>query len=70
MELQRPEPIITENGLMEYFVDHILDKHPQGCGKQYLVHWFGYGLESDLWLPHSKLLNMEALALWDKKSEE
>lgn len=69
-ELQRPGPIITEQGATEYFIDHILDERPRGRGKQYLVRWLGYGPESDLWLPWSELLETEALASWERSARE
>lgn len=33
-ELECPRPIITKDGTSEYFIDCILDKCPQGCGRQ------------------------------------
>jgi hypothetical protein len=49
--LERPGPIVTEDGEVEYYIDEIIDERTCGRGKQYLVQWMGYGPESDLWLP-------------------
>jgi hypothetical protein len=59
-----PKPLVTTNGLTEYFIDKILDRRPRGCGHQFLVHWTGYGPEHDLWLPRSELLETEVLAIY------
>ncbi|RDB23372.1 hypothetical protein Hypma_009411 [Hypsizygus marmoreus] len=64
--LPRPGPIVTENGSTEYFIDRILDERKRGRGKQYLVRWLGYGVDSDLWLPGSELADTEALDVWEK----
>jgi len=64
-KLERPGTIIMAKGLTEYFINHILDKRPCGCGKQYLICWLSYGPELDLWLPHSELSETKALASWD-----
>jgi len=64
-KLECPRPIITKDGSTEYFIEHILDERPHGCGKQYLICWLGYEPESDLWLLHSELLDTEALATWE-----
>jgi len=63
---QPPQPIVTEDGQMEYFIEQIIDEQPRGQGKQYLVRWLGYRLESDLWLPRSELLMTEALEKWEE----
>jgi hypothetical protein len=42
-ELAQPQPILTTNGLKEYFVQEIINSHQHGKGNQYLVHWTGYG---------------------------
>jgi hypothetical protein len=36
-ELERPGPVVTENGLEEYHIEKIIDKRRRGCGYQYLV---------------------------------
>jgi hypothetical protein len=62
-----PQPVVTEEGQVEWYIDKILDERPRGRGRQYLVRWEGYGPEEDLWLPRSELLATEALAKWEKK---
>ena len=57
-------PIITNDGDEEYFVERILDAQRRGRGYQYLVRWRGYGQEHDKWLPGSELQDCEALDLW------
>lgn len=69
-ELERPGPIVTEDGVTEYFIDKILDERSRGRGKQYLVQWKGYGAESDLWLPRTELLETEALETWVNRERE
>ncbi|RDB23650.1 Transposon Tf2-9 polyprotein [Hypsizygus marmoreus] len=66
--LPRPGPIVTEDGSTEYFIDHILDERKRGRGKQFLVRWLGYGVESDLWLPGVELMDTEALDVWEKRN--
>jgi hypothetical protein len=46
-ELNQPQPILTPDGLEEYFVQEIIDSHRRGKGWQYLVRWTGYGPEHD-----------------------
>lgn len=58
------DPIITDDGDEEYFVERILDAQRRGRGYQYLVRWRGYGQEHDKWLPGSELQDCEALDLW------
>jgi len=67
-ELAKPGPIVTADGQDEYFIEKILDEWKCGCGRQYLIHWLGYGPESDLWLPRSELLETEALKLWEERN--
>lgn len=64
--LERPGPIVTTEGEMEYFIDKIIDQRTRGRGKQYLVRWLGYSPESDLWLPRRKLADTEAYTKWLK----
>jgi len=66
-ELNKPPPIVTLEGKMEYFVEQILDERARGKGKQYLVRWRGYGPESDLWLPGRELVDTEALEDWKNR---
>lgn len=67
-KLEQPGPIITPEGLTEYFVDQILDERPYGRGKQYLVRWQGYGPGADLWLLRSEMLQTEALDAWEART--
>jgi hypothetical protein len=60
-EYSRPGPVVTADGLEEYFVDEIIDSRRRSHGWQYLVRWSGYGPEHDLWLPCSQLENCQAL---------
>jgi len=62
--LAQPGPIITDQGLKEFFMDKIIDSHQHGRGWQFLVHWLGYGPEHDLWIASSELNNCEALDQW------
>jgi hypothetical protein len=66
--LARPGPIVTENGTSEYYIEKILDERKRGRGMQYLVRWLGYGEESDLWLPWGKLMDSEALEIWENRA--
>jgi hypothetical protein len=61
---------VTKEGSTESFIEKILDKRKKGQGKQYLVRWLGYGEESDLWVPSCKLVNCEALEVWEKENGE
>ena len=67
--LERPGPIVTAEGEIEYFIDNIIDQRTRGRGKQYLVRWLGYGPESDLWLPRRELADTAAYAEWLKTHE-
>lgn len=64
--LAKPGLVVTAEESTEFFIEKILDGQPWGRGKQYLVQWFGYGPEHDLWLPCSELLDMEALAKYEE----
>ena len=61
---EEPNPIITNDGDEEYYIERILDARRRGRGYQYLVRWRGYGQEHDRWLPGSELQNCEALDTW------
>lgn len=64
--MERLGPIMTAEGSTEFFMEKILDERPHGRGKQYLVHWKGYGPDLDLWLPQSEILETEALDVWER----
>lgn len=36
-EYSKPGPIVTEDGMVEHFIDRIIDERKRGRGKQYLV---------------------------------
>ncbi|EEB88909.1 hypothetical protein MPER_13063 [Moniliophthora perniciosa FA553] len=61
---QRPGPIVTEDGIEEYFIDSIIDERRCGRGYRYLVRWVGYGPEDDEWLPGKELDECAALDTW------
>lgn len=52
-ELQRPGPIVTPTGATEWETERIIDSRSRGRGRQYLVHWHGYGPEADVWVPYN-----------------
>jgi len=41
-----------------------LDECTRGRGRQFLVHWQGWGAEEDKWLPGQELVDTEALGDW------
>ena len=61
-----PGPILTKDGY-EHVVDRILDERNRGRGKQYYVRWIGYGPNHDEWIARSKLLENEALDVWENR---
>ena len=62
--LKEPGPIDV-NGVEEHLVDSILDHRKVGRGYRYLVHFQGYGSESDRWIAGRELENNAALdAYW------
>jgi hypothetical protein len=65
--LERPGPIVTEDGEAEYYINQIIDERTHSHGKQFLVQWLGYGAESDLWLPRRELADTDAYAKWVEK---
>ena len=69
-ELPNPGIVVTEDGSEEVLVDKIVDERKRGRGRQYKVHWIGYGKEHDEWLPRSELLNNEALDVWERDNGE
>ncbi|EIW74683.1 hypothetical protein CONPUDRAFT_30657, partial [Coniophora puteana RWD-64-598 SS2] len=56
-----PEPIITESGSQEWFIDKILDRRKCGRGWQYKVRWKDEDARADRWLPGSEVEDCEAL---------
>jgi hypothetical protein len=63
-ENQNPPPIVTPDGVEEFFVKEIIDSRRHGKGWQYLVHWSGYGPEHNRWLSRTALNDCEALDRW------
>lgn len=60
----KPGPIMTVDGLEEYFIDKIVEACRCGRGWRYLVRWVGYRTEEDCWLPGKELADCEALDVW------
>ena len=58
--LEQPGPIDVD-GQEEFLVDSIIDHRKIGRGYRYLVHFKGYGSESDRWISGRELDNNEAL---------
>ncbi len=50
-----------DTGEEHQLVERILDRRRRGRGWQYLVRWVGFGPEHDLWLPGSRVDDLEAL---------
>jgi len=61
---EEPDPIVTEDGNEEQYIDKILDASRHGRGYQYLIRWCGFGHEHDEWLPGSKLEDCKVLDIW------
>ena len=60
----KPGPVVTADGVEEFFVKRILDCRRRGRGWQYLMRWCGYGPGSDSWLPGSEVDKLEALDIF------
>ncbi|KAI0339833.1 hypothetical protein BDW22DRAFT_1316384, partial [Trametopsis cervina] len=54
-KLKCPGPLIDVNGGELWNVKQILDQRRCRCSWQYMVRWQEYSLESDTWLPRSKI---------------
>jgi hypothetical protein len=67
--LEQPGPIEV-NGSEEFLVDSILDHKKIGRGYRYLVHFTGYGSDSDRWLAGRELDNNEALDIYLKNNPD
>jgi len=63
-EHTQPGPIVTAKGVEEYTIKKIINECQHGHGLQYLVHWKGFGLSNDLWLPWQEVEDCEALDDW------
>ena len=61
--LEQPGPIDV-NGQEEFLVDSIIDHRKIGRGHRYLVHFKGYGPESDRWISGRELDKNEALDIY------
>lgn len=58
-----PEPVLVD-GELENYIDHIFHFKRNNKKPSYLVHWMGFGLEHDEWLPASMLEDNKALDRW------
>lgn len=63
-----PGPVMTNEGLEEYFINKIVDSCRCGRGWHYLVCWVGYGRKEDCWLAGKELAECEALDVWLKSN--
>ncbi|GLB45207.1 hypothetical protein LshimejAT787_2001120 [Lyophyllum shimeji] len=63
-EYAEPPPVVTEDGLEEWFVDSIIAERARGKGFQYLVRYSGYGPEHDRWMSGRELKDNAALDTW------
>ncbi|KAI0026849.1 hypothetical protein K488DRAFT_28699, partial [Vararia minispora EC-137] len=62
--LPRPGPVVTPDGVEEFFVDRIIDERRVRRRMEYLVMWQGWGLEDARWLPTSEVDDCAALNVW------
>jgi hypothetical protein len=68
-EPARPQPIVTEDGTEEWYIDKIVDARQHGRGVQYLVRYKGYGKEHDLeWCLGSEMADTDALDHWEDEN--
>ena len=58
--------MVTSDGQLENFIEHIIDEKKIGHSKKYLVRWLGYGPEDDEWLSKKELEDCEALDNWER----
>ncbi len=65
----QPCPIVTADGVEEFFINKIIDDRKRGCGFQYLVRWVREGEEADCWLSRKELEDCEALDKWLAQKE-
>ena len=63
-QLAKPGPVVTNSGEDKWLIDRIMDECVHGRGHQYLMHWRGWALEDDCWLPGAELAETEALDVW------
>lgn len=62
-----PEPLVNEDGDIEYFVEAIVGSRRRRRKLQYLVRWRGYGPDHDEWLPSREVKDTVALDAWLSK---
>ena len=67
-EPSQPQPIVTEDGTEEWYIDKIVDACQQGRSVQYLVRYEGYRKEHDEWRPGSEMTETEALDRWEEEN--
>ncbi|KAK0222083.1 hypothetical protein IW262DRAFT_1249836, partial [Armillaria fumosa] len=51
----RPQPIVTADGIEEFFINRIIDEHKRSRGSRYLVRRLGEGSEEDRCLPRTEV---------------
>jgi hypothetical protein len=67
--LEQPGPIDVK-GTEEFLVESIIDHKKVGRGYRYLVHFVGYGHESDRWIAGRELDDNEALDIYWKANQD
>ncbi len=69
-KFKQPGPILTAEGLEEYFIKWIIDECNYGCGKRYLIHWKGYNSDHNTWLAGSTLKDNIALDVLEARNRD
>ena len=67
-EPSRPQPIVTEDGTEEWYIDKIVDACWWGHRVQHLVHYEGYGREHNEWHPGSEMADTDTLERWEDEN--
>ena len=63
-EHARPTPVVTENGVEEWYIERILDQCHHGHGFQFLIKWADYPDSEASWLPRGSVDECAALGAW------
>ena len=63
---ERPAPIVTEDGVKEWFVDCVLNRRRRGRGYRWLVQWKGYSADMDTWELTWVVKDLAVLDVWLK----
>ncbi len=68
---QPPPATVFIDGDVQYDVAEILDVRSKGAGRQFLVHWEGYGSDHDTWEDEQDLANCKdkLQQFWSAKGE-